>query len=125
MAATYAIQNQDSSNYVITVTTSAAVTVTMMNRDYTLVHLGIQDDGSTPSVATDYVVMQPTKKSDGTAITIDATYTDGAKLIVLSGAAATFSANDILNGADGPCEVQLKAVGHGAKMMLVRGIVPH
>jgi ABC-type Fe3+-hydroxamate transport system substrate-binding protein len=118
---TYAIQTQDNSNYVITVTTSAVVTVTMMNRDYTLVHLGIQNDGSTASVSTDYAVMQPTKASDGSAITIAADYTDGAKLIVGAGASATFSGNDIINGNDGPAEVQIKAVGHGCKMMFIRG----
>lgn len=106
---------------VITVTTSAVVTITLDNSDYTLIHLNIQNDGTTPSVSTDYVVTMNNQTAAGVAVTMDATYTDGLKMITLAGAACTFAATNVPLGADGPHEIQLKAVGHGCKMCLIRG----
>lgn len=120
-AATYTIQTNGTTNQVITVTTASAVTVTLAAADYTLVHLNIQNDGSTASVSTDYAVMMNKANPDGTAVTMDASYTDGAKMIVGAGAAATFTGQLIPNGPDGPCEIQIQAVGHGCKMELIRG----
>jgi hypothetical protein len=103
------------------VTTNANVTVVLSDADYTLVHLGIQDDGSTASGAGDYIVMMPSRNADGTSITMDVSYAAGKKMIIRQGAAATFNATPIPDGPDGPREVQLKAAFHGAACQLIRG----
>lgn len=121
-AADYVLETVDNSLYLITVTTSAAVKITLTDADYTLVHLNIQNDGSTASVSTDYAVVQVVTDNAGAAVSSAANYTDGAKLIVGAGAAATFQTHTIATGTDGQHEIQIKAVGHGAKMQLIRGL---
>lgn len=120
-AASYDLTGVNGFNQIITVTTSAVVTIVLDDCDYTLVHLNIQNDGSTASVSTDYIVMMNQQKADGTSVTMAANYTDGNKTIVGAGAAATFNASPIPLGADGPREIQIKAVGHGCKAELIRG----
>lgn len=122
-AASYTGETDGNQNFVITVTTSATVTITLADADYTLVHLNIQNDGSTASVSTDYAVMMNQQTPAGTAVTMDATYNDAGngKCIVQAGAAATFNASAVPQGSDGPHEIQIKAVGHGCKMELIRG----
>lgn len=120
-AATYDSIAQDNNNVLVTVTTSATVTVTLAQADYTLVHLGIQNDGTTPSVSTDILVMMNQQTAAAAAVSMAANYTDGNKLIVNAGAAATFPASLIPAGSDGPHEIQLKCVGHGCKACLIRG----
>ena len=107
---------------VISVTTSAVVKIVMPDNDALIAHLGIQDDGSTASDSTDYVVIMRDKDENGTAVTMAANYSDGVKLIVKANGAATFRARRIPDGADGVREVQIKAVGHGAKLQVIRGV---
>ena len=120
-AASYDLTGVDGYNQSITVTTAAVVTIVLDDCDYTLVHLNIQNDGTTASVSTDYVVMMNQQTNAGGSVTMAANYTDGNKTIVAAGAAATFNASTIPTGADGPREVQIKAVGHGCKAQLIRG----
>lgn len=109
---------------VITVTTAAVVNVTLTSDDYTIVHLGIQNDGSTASVSTDKVFVMRNQDETGAAVTMAANLNDGIKLPLLSGSSATFSGFDVPTGADGKYEIQLKAVGNGAKVLIIRGRAP-
>ena len=99
------------------------MTVLLADADWSLVHLNIQNDGSTPSVSTDYAVMMNQQTPAGAAVTMAANYNDGGngKCIVAAGASATFNGTAVPQGSDGPHEIQIKAVGHGAKMELIRG----
>ena len=123
-AASYDCTGQDASNQIITVTTSATVTVILADADWTIAHTGVQDDGSTASVSTDYAVAMASKTSAGGSVTMDNTYADGAKIITPSGVPATFNATLIPAGPDGQHEIQIKANGHGCKMQLIRGRRP-
>ncbi len=122
-AADYTINTAGVNNQVITVLTSGVKNIVLATSDYTLVHLNIQNDGTTASVSTDYAVVMNNQNAAGTAVTMDATYGDNGdgKIIVGAGAAATFNGALVPQGADGPCEIQIKAVGHGCKMELIRG----
>lgn len=100
----------------ITVTTSAAFTVKLTkDHEYTIVHLGLQSDGSTASATTDTVVVQ---NSDAVSA---ANMTDGTKLPVFSRSVAVVQARDVSKGADGLPELQLKATGTGCKVLILKG----
>lgn len=101
--------------YVITVTTSSTSTIQLPTSDVAVVHLGIQNDGSTDSATGDRIVLM-----HGTA-TMDATTADGEKAIVNPRGSVIFRGQDLRKNDDGPRALQIKAIGHGAKVMLIRG----
>lgn len=101
--------------YVLTVTTGADVTLLMPENEVTFVHLNIQDDGSTASVATDKLYIG---HADAT---LTATTADGPKIIMVPGSAIVILGRDIRSSTDGPHEVRLRATGHGCKVQILRG----
>ncbi len=101
---------------VITVSTSAVTTVSLTQHDYMIAHVGYQSDGTTASVAGDYIVVM--NASD----TMAASLADGKKLPIFAGGSATFRGWDCSYiAADNAIEVQLKAVGHSAKVLVLKG----
>jgi len=119
-ADTYSTVGLGNGSQEITVTTSAVVTVTVTTDTYTVVHLNLQNDGSTASVSTDVVFIQGKVNSAGTAIAMAPTHADGTKLPLLAGAAATLSGRDVPPNSDGTRTIQLQALGHGAKVLIKR-----
>lgn len=109
---------------VVTVTTGATIKVTLAGDDFSFSHLGLQNDGTTASVSTDYVVVMREKDTNGAAVTLTADATDGVKLIVFARGSGTFPGRLIPNGTDGPAEVQIRAVGNGCKLQIMRGRSP-
>jgi len=107
---------------VVAVTTSAVKTVVLPDNDVLIAHLGVQDDAGTASAATDYIVVMRAKDENGAAVSMAATYAAGIKLPIRANGAATFRANGIPTGANGAREIQLKAVGNNARVLIVRGI---
>ncbi len=107
---------------VLTVTTSAATKVVFPDNDVQIVHLGIQNDGSTASASGDYIVVMREKTEAGAAVSMAANLNDGIKLPIFGPGSATIRATDVPAGTDGPHEIQIQAVGHGAKVLIIRGI---
>jgi len=106
---------------IITVTTSATKTVIIPDDEITFVHLNIQDDGTTASASTDRVMIMLKTAVTGTSQTIDTSLDDEDKCPLVAGGSATFPGLYVTNGPSGPREVQLKASGNGAKVLIIRG----
>ena len=123
-AADYAFNDGAIPFMVITVTTSATVTVYVSGDDLTIVHLNIQNDGSTASVSTDRIYVM--RKLDGAAaaVTMVTDLTDGVKLPINAGGSASITGKFVTRGSDGQKEIQIKATGNGAKVLLLRGRSP-
>ena len=100
--------------YVLDVDTSAASKVLLPGQSVVIAHLNYDSSGSA-STATDYVVVM--FSSDTMAANLNA----GRKAIVKAGGAVTFPSANVPAGADGPREIQLKAVGHSAKVQFLVG----
>lgn len=107
---------------VVAVTTSAVKTVVLPDNDVLIAHMGVQDDSGTASSATDYIVVMRAKDENGAAVSMAATYAAGIKLPIRANGAATFRANGIPTGTNGAREIQLKAVGNNARVLIVRGV---
>lgn len=127
MASTYTAEDTGKNSQIITPVTGSVVTITLTDDDWQLVHLNVQNDGSTASAATDYVVVMNQQTPAGAAVTMAATYADGGngKLIIGANLARDFSGKYIPAGSDGPHEIQIQAVGHGCKMALIRKHYPN
>ena len=123
-AATYNAAIPANQNLLITVSSNSNCTVCLADSDYTLVHLNINSANWTQaSTSGDYVVMMNQQTPAGVAVTMQATYDDNGngKTIIQAGASVTFNGDFVPQGSDGQHEIQLQAVGHGCKMMLIRG----
>lgn len=107
---------------VISVTTSAVTKVVFPDNDIQIVHLGYQTDGTTASATTDYIVVMREKDGAGAAVTMAANLASGIKLPIFSQGSATIRASDVPAGTDGPHEIQIKAVGAGAQVLVIRGV---
>lgn len=97
------------------VTTGGPFTINVPDEDVLVAHLGVQDDGTTPSVATDYVVVM--NQSDAMV----ASLAPGTKMVVFSGGVGTFRGGDVSVGSSGQREIHIQAVGHGATVQLIKG----
>lgn len=99
---------------VIAVATNAVKKI-LLSKSYRYVfkHSGIQSDGSTAAVSTDYVVLM-----DAVA-TMAATAAAGKKhLISADKTPLIIDGKTILAGADGNNEVQVQAAGNGAMLQI-------
>ena len=77
-------------------------------------HLGYQDAAlGTPSVAGDAVIIM------SSTATMVASLAAGRKLVVLPGESWEFDPDNLPVGADGPHEIQLQAVGHQARVLII------
>lgn len=122
-ATTYDMRGLGNQSQEITVTTSATVTITVeYGVRYTIAHLNRQDDGSTASVSTDTVFLMNAYDSDGNTVTMAATHADGNKIPILAGAVGSLNSAYVPPTVPGgtTCVVQLKASGHGAKLLITR-----
>jgi hypothetical protein len=108
---------------VVTVTTAGVKNVLIPDNIITIVHLNKQDDGTTASAATDYIVVMRNRDQAGAAVTMAANFNDGVKLPIYAGGSATFRGIDIPIGADGGREIQIQAVGNGAKVLILKGSI--
>ena len=122
-AATYNANQADNQNMLIVVTSNANTTICLADSDYTLVHLNYKDQGQHASTSTDYVVIMNQQNNAGQAVTMvnDLTAGGNGKFIVQAGATATFNADFVPQGSDGQHEIQLRSVGNGSVMQLIRG----
>ena len=122
MAATYSMVGPGKASQVITVPTGSPVTVLLTQDDFLIQHLGVQNDGVTPSVTGDAVVVMNSADKLGNAIAMAPNATDGMKTYVPTGniPPQLLMGWDVPPGPDGNFEVQMQAVGHGAKVQLVR-----
>jgi len=120
-AADYDFKAEKTPWMVITVATSGVKNVLIPDHDITIVHLNVQSDGSTASAATDKVWIMRNQTAAGVAVTMAENYTDGVKAPVTAGGSITFRGLDVPVGADGGREIQLKATGNGAKVLLIKG----
>lgn len=102
--------------YVLTVLTSGTKKVKLpAKQDVAIVHLGLQNDGSTASVSGDsLIVMQAV---DSMAANND----DGEKAIIFSQGSVTIQGKDAKGADDGDRVIQLQAVSHGCKVQFVLG----
>jgi hypothetical protein len=100
----------------IDVSTSAVTKVSLSGHDIMFAHTNLLSDGITTSTAGDYIVIM--NASDVMA----ANLTAGQKLVIFAGGSASFRGLDASYiAADAVIEVQLKAVGHSAKVQMVKG----
>ena len=99
----------------IDVGTGAVQTVLVpRNARVTIAHTGWQDDGSDSDPDTDYVVCMHQ------AASMAANKNEGAKLILFPGGGnGSVRGHTIQTGGDGDHELQLQAVGNGAKVQIV------
>ena len=109
--------------YVFTCATNADTTIDLPDNDVLFLHTGIQSDGTTASVAGDYVTVMNAYGADGTTgTTMASNYSAGAKLNIQSGAAFTFRGGDTSwSTANGTRQVIVRANGHGATIQIVKG----
>lgn len=108
--------------YVLAVTTAAAKTITLQDNDVQIVHLNVQDDAGTASVSGDYVMVMRTIDENGSAVSMATTFAAGVKLPIYAGGGATFRARGIPESANGKREIQIKAVGHDARVLIINGV---
>ena len=102
----------------IDVSTSAVTKVSLTSHDILFAHTNLLSDGTTASTAGDYIVIMQADE------TMAANLTAGKKLIVFNGGSASFRGLDCSYiPADGVIEVQIKAVGHSAKVQMIKGSV--
>ena len=101
--------------YVISILTSGTKTILLPNEDVTVVHLGLQDDGSTASVSTDKLILM--HGADAMA----ANTNDGEKAIVFQSGSITFRGRDSRGSTTGDRVLQLRATGNGAKILIIKG----
>ena len=106
---------------VLVVNTGATKTVLLPDRWVRIVHLGVQGDSTTSSVAGDRLIVMRSKDEAGVAVTMAADLTAGVKLPIFYGGSATINGGDIPDGADGTHEIQMQAVGHSCMVLLIRG----
>ena len=109
--------------YIFTCATNADSVVDLPDNDVLFLHTGIQADGTTASVAGDYVTIMNAYASDGTTgTTMASSYAAGAKLNIPTGAAVTFRGGDTSwSTANGTRQVIVRANGHGATIQIVKG----
>ncbi len=105
------------------VSTTADTTVTLPDNDVLIAHTGISSGTATPSTAGDFIVIMNAFTSDGTTGgTMVANYTAGIKLVIPSGAAATFRGFDCSKSlASGSPTIIIRASGHDAMVQLIKG----
>lgn len=108
--------------YVLAVTTAATKTITLQDNDIMIVHLNVQDDSGTASSATDKIVVMRAKDESGAAVTISTDFSAGVKLPIMAGGSATFRARGIPTGSNDKREIQIKAVGHDARVLIINGV---
>ncbi len=108
---------------VFTVLTNADTTIAVPSNDVLIMHTGIQNDGSTASASTDYIVVMNAFTGDGTTgVTMAASYAAGSKLVITPGAGFTLRGADCSFGTtDASNEIIIRAVGHGATVQIVKG----
>ena len=121
MAADYDFRAEGLPWMVITVLTSGVKKVLLPNHDVTLVHLNMQNDGATPSDSEDKIFIMRDKDAAGSVVTMAENFTDGVKAPLWAGGSVTFRGQDVPVGADSGREIQIKATGHGAKVLLLKG----
>jgi hypothetical protein len=109
---------------IVTAITSNGNSCVLGKEDYTIVHLGIQEDGSSASTSTDYVVISRIWGAARSAVTTDPNLGDGIKLPIMAGASVTLPGDACPQGPDGQYEIQFQAVGHGAKLLILKGRKP-
>ena len=109
---------------ILSAITSNANCVTLGKEDYTIVHTGFQEDGVTASASGDYVVIARVWSQAQAAVTTDPNLGDGISLPLFSGASVTLPGDGCTPGPDGPQEIQIQAVAHGAKILIVKGRKP-
>lgn len=121
MAADYDMTSKMVPWIVITALTSVVKKILLPKKcKVSILHMQVQDDGVTDSANTDYVVIMRDKDSDGVAVTMAANFNDGVKAPIYPGGSISFMSNTVSDGSDGSCEIQIKAVSHGAKLLIVK-----
>ncbi len=108
---------------IFTVATNADTAISLPDNDILFLHTGLQADGTTASVAGDYIVVMNAFTGDGTTGTsMSADYSAGAKLNIPTGTAFTFRGVDTSYGSVLKSnQVIVRAVGHGATIQIVKG----
>lgn len=100
----------------LAVTTSATKLIGVNDNDITIAHIGLQNDGATASVSTDYVIVMLSNATMGDVTTA------GSKLYIPAGGSATIRGFDGLYvAADGLREFIVQAYGHGAMLQIIKG----
>lgn len=120
-AADYDFRSSDQPWMVVTILTSGVRNITLPDHDITIVHLSVQNDGTTASVATDKIFVMRNQDAAGAAVTMAENFTDGVKVPITPGGSVSFRAQDVPVGADNAREIQIKATGNGAKVLLIKG----
>lgn len=100
--------------YVLDVSTSASSTVILPGQSVLVAHLGYTTAGSA-STSTDYIVVM--FQTDTMAANLNA----GRKVVLKANGSTCFPAQNVPVGADGPRQIQIKAVGGSAKVQLIVG----
>ena len=106
---------------VVTAITTNANTFTASGDDFTIVHLGYREDGQTASSTGDYVLLARVYSTGTTTGGTDLNLADGVKAPIFPGGSITFPSDYVPQGKNGPHEVQFQAIGHGAKLLVIRG----
>ncbi len=100
----------------LAVTTGSTKLIGVGENDVTIAHIGLQNDGATASVATDYVIVMIS-----TASMSDVT-TAGSKIYIPAGGSVTFRGFDLpFVAADNAHECIVQAYGHGAMLQIIKG----
>ncbi len=100
----------------IQVSTGSTKLIGVNDNDLIIAHTGLQNDGTTASAATDYVIVMVS-----TGSMTDVT-TAGSKLYIPAGGTATIRGFDgVYVGADNLKEFIVQAYGHGATLQLIKG----
>lgn len=99
----------------ITVGTGADVTISTTEHPIKIIHLGLQDDGTTASASTDRLWI------GHSADTLTATIADGNKIVLLPGGSCEIQGKDIKRSADGSHVLRLRSTGNECKVQLIRG----
>jgi hypothetical protein len=106
---------------IVTAITTNGNSCVLAADDYTVVHLGYQENGVTASVAGDYVLLSRVWNTSGAAAGATMDLADGVKAPLFPGASITFPAANVPIGSHGTHEIQFQGVTHGAKLLIIRG----
>lgn len=102
----------------LAVTTGSSKIIGTSDNDLVIAHTGLQNDGATASVATDYVIVMIS------GATMSDVTTAGVKLYIPAGGSATIRGFDLpFVAADGVRECIIQAYGHGAMIQVIKGSI--
>ena len=105
---------------VIKVLTTEVYKIILPRHDCLIRHMNIQDDESTASAATDFIVVMHLVDKAGVAQVMAANRAAGEKMIIDAGQSNVFRGDDLRdNVTEGERAIQLQAIGNGAMVQIL------